>query len=144
MKIKSFIEEFLKSRKSSTLENIISESHQEKTKTEESEVVVKSIDDKSFDKLVEQVASLVKHYDVMANKMSDENMKTLLADMSSHLINSLILGGCEPIADDVEFDINRHMPIPFTIVEQGTPIQSVVRVGVANNGKVLIPAKVKI
>lgn len=147
MKIKScrrFVEGLLKLRKSSALENVIPVSHHEEitAKLQAPTTCVSSAD--SFDKLAEQVASLVKHYDAMATKMSDDNMKALLADMSSHLINSLILGGCEPIADDIEFNINRHMPVPFIIVEQGTPIQSVTRIGVANHGKVLIPALVKL
>ena len=100
--------------------------------------------DERFEKLAEQVASLVMHYDAMADKLTDDNMKALLADMSNHLINTLVLGECEPIADDVEFDMSRHIPVPFTIVNQGTPIQSIVRIGVKLNGKVLIPAKVRI
>ena len=100
--------------------------------------------DERFEKLAEQIASLVKHYDAMANKLADDNMKALLADMSNHLINTLVLGGCDPIADDVEFDMLRHIPTPFTLVEQGTPIQSTMRIGVKLNGKVLIPAKVRI
>ena len=80
----------------------------------------------------------------MADKLADDNMKALLADMSNHLINTLVLGGCEPIADDAKFDMSRHIPTPFTIVEQGTPIQYTVRIGVKLNGKVLIPAKVRI
>lgn len=100
--------------------------------------------DERFEKLAEQVASLVKHYDTMADKLADDNMKALLADMSNHLINTLVLGGCDPIADDVEFDMLRHIPTPFTIVEQGTPIQSTVRIGVKLNGKVLLPAIVTI
>ena len=100
--------------------------------------------DEKFEKLAEQIAYLVKHYDAMADKLADDNMKALLADMSNHLINTLILGGCEPIADDTKFDMLRHIPTPFTLVEQGTPIQSTMRIGVKSNGKVLIPAKVRI
>lgn len=147
MKMKSFInviEEFWKSRKSSKLETVVHISCKEEPTTELQEPTICVTSERSFDKLAEQVASLVKHYDAMATKMSDDNMKALLVDMSSHLINSLILGGCEPIADDKEFDINRHMPVPFIIVEDGTSIQSTLRMGVELNGQVLIPAMVRI
>lgn len=100
--------------------------------------------DERFEKLAEQVASLVKHYDAIANKLADDNMKALLADMSNHLINTLVLGGCEPIADDDEFDMSQHLPVPFKLVEQGTPILFIMRIGVKLNGKVLIPAIVRI
>ena len=140
MKIKKIFEDFFRARKFSTLENVIPVPPQEGNSAE----LIKTTDcvnfDGSFDKLAEQVASLIKHYDAMATKMSDDNMKALLADMSNHLINSLILGGCDPIADDTEFDINRHMPIPFSIVEQGTPIRSVARIGVKLRNKVLVPS----
>lgn len=99
--------------------------------------------DERFEKLAEQVASLVKHYDAIANKLADDNMKALLADMSSHLINTLVLGGCEPIADDTAFDINRHVAVPYAIIKQGTPIRSFIRIGVVMKGEVLIPAYVQ-
>lgn len=99
--------------------------------------------DERYEKLAEQVASLVKHYDTMADKLADDNMKALLADMSNHLINTLVLGGCEPIADDTAFDINRHVAVPYAIIKQGTPIRSFIRIGVVMKGEVLIPAYVQ-
>ncbi len=108
------------------------------------ETTSEQFDDDKYEKLVEQIATLVKRYDAMADNLSDENMKNLLTDMSSHLVNTLILSGCDPIADDEFYETSRHVPVPFAIVKDGTPIQSFVRIGVTMGNKVIIPAIVKI
>ena len=144
MKILNLIKNLIRFKTPYKLEIVKVMPQQEEIVPKQVEPIINVPTDERFEKLAEQVASLVKHYDAMADKLADDNMKALLADMSNHLINTLVLGGCEPIADDAKFDMSRHIPIPFTIVEQGTPIQSTVRIGVKLNGKVLIPAKVRI
>lgn len=108
------------------------------------EATSEQFDASKYEKLVEQIATLVKRYDAMADNLSDENMKDLLADVSSHIINTLILSGCEPIADEKFYDTSKHVPTPFAMVRDGTPIQSFVRIGVTIGKKVIIPAIVKI
>ena len=144
MKILNLIKNLIRFKTPYKLEIVKVMPQQEEIVPKQVEPIINVPTDERFEKLAEQIASLVKHYDAMADKLVDDNMKALLADMSNHLINTLVLGGCEPIADDAKFDMSRHIPIPFTIVEQGTPIQSTVRIGVKLNGKVLIPAKVRI
>ena len=144
MKILSLIKNLLRFKSPYKLEIVKVTPQHEEIVPKQVEPIINVPTDERFKKLAEQVASLVKHYDAMVDKLVDDNMKALLADMSNHLINTLVLGGCDPIADDVEFDMSRHIPTPFTHIEQGTPIQSTVRIGVKLNGKVLIPAKVRI
>ena len=144
MKILNLIKNLIRFKTPYKLEIVKVMPQQEEIVPKQVEPIINVPTDERFEKLAEQVASLVKHYDAMVDKLVDDNMKALLADMSNHLINTLVLGGCEPIADDAKFDMSRHIPTPFTIVEQGTPIQSTVRIGVKLNGKVLIPAKVRI
>lgn len=136
-----YIEKFLNSNKSSKIENIAPMP----TCVVENDLPVElDVTDVRFEKLAEQVASLVKHYDAMSEKISDENMKALLSDMTNHLINTLVLGGCDPIADEKSYDAARHIPQPMAIIEQGIPIVSYIRIGVSLSGKVLIPAIVEI
>jgi hypothetical protein len=144
MKILCLIKNLLRFKSPYKLEIVKVTPQHEEIVPKQVEPIINVPTDERFEKLAEQVASLVKHYDAMADKLTDEAMKALLADMSNHLINTLVLGGCEPIADDTKFDVSRHIPTPFTLVEQGTPIQSIVRIGVKLNGKVLTPAKVRI
>lgn len=144
MKIRNLIKNLIRFKTPYKVEIVKVMPQQEEIVPKQVEPIINVPTDERFEKLAEQVASLVMHYDAMADKLADEAMKALLADMSNHLINTLVLGECEPIADDVEFDMSRHIPVPFTIVDQGTPIQSIVRIGVKLNGKVLIPAKVRI
>lgn len=98
-----------------------------------------------FASLCHKLAELVKMYDLMAKQMPVGEAKDLAEDISEQIITALSLtDGCSPINSDHAFDSRRHTPVPFSMVEDGTPIESVVRKGIAIDGAVLIPAKVKI
>lgn len=97
-----------------------------------------------FVKLCKKLASMVKEYDLMAKQMPDGEAKDLLADMSEQIISSMVAGGCKAITKETAFDGHRHKPIPFSAVEDGTPILSTERVGVECDGMVLIQALVNV
>ena len=97
-----------------------------------------------FLKLCDKLAEMVKEYDLMATQMPDGESKDLMADISEQIIASMVLGGCQSITKEVAFDSLRHTAVPFSIVEDGTPIASTMRVGVAYNGRVLVKALVKV
>lgn len=102
------------------------------------------INDGDFFSLCKRLAEMVKQYDMMAKQMPDGEAKDLLEDMSEQIITSMVLGGCQAITKETSFNALRHKPVPFAIIEDGTPIQSTLRMGVEVNGIVLIPANVKI
>jgi len=97
-----------------------------------------------FLSLCKRLAEMVKQYDMMAKQMPDGEAKDLLEDMSEQIISSMVLGGCQAITKETSFNALRHKPVSFAIIEDGTPIQSTLRMGVEVNGIVLIPANVKI
>jgi hypothetical protein len=98
-----------------------------------------------FADLCRKLAELVKMYDQMARQMPAGDAKDLAEDISEQIITTLSLcDGCSVIANESTFDSRRHTPVPFSIVEDGTPIQSFHRVGIAIGEQVIIPAKVKI
>lgn len=102
----------------------------------------------SLDELVvlcRKLAELVKMYDQMAKQMPEGKIRDLAEDFSEQIITTLSLcDGCSVIANESTFDSRRHIPIPFSVVEDGTPIGSIVRIGIAIDDTVLIPAKVKL
>ena len=64
--------------------------------------------------------------------------------MSEQIITSIVLGGCQAITKETSFNALRHKPVSFAIIEDGTPIQSTLRMGVELNGIVLLQAVVKV
>lgn len=98
---------------------------------------------KDFVQLCKKLAAMVKEYDLMAKQMPDGEAKDLLTDMSEQIISSMVAGGCKAITKETTFDGHRHKTVPFSSVEDGTPILSTERVGVECNGMVLIQALVK-
>lgn len=97
-----------------------------------------------FLSLCKRLAEMVKQYDMMAKHMPDGEAKDLLEDMSEQIITSMILGGCQAITKETSFNALRHKPVPFAIIEDGTPIQSTLRMGVELNGVILLHALVKL
>ena len=94
-------------------------------------------------KLCKRLAEIVKQNDMMAKQMPEGESKDLLDDFSEQIISSMVLGGCKAITHERTFNSLRHRPVPFSIVEDGTPIEKTVRVGVEFNEMVLIPSLVK-
>ena len=98
-----------------------------------------------FEQLCRKLAEMVKMYDQMAKQMPAGEAKDLAEDFSDQIITTLSLcDGCTTIINESTFDAHRHTPVPFSMVEDGTPIQSFVRIGIALGEQVIIPAKVKI
>jgi len=102
------------------------------------------INDGDFLSLCKRLAEMVKQYDMMAKQMPDGEAKDLLEDMSEQIITSLVLGGCQAITKETSFNALRHKPVPFAIIEDETPIQSTLRMGVELNGVILLHALVRI
>lgn len=98
-----------------------------------------------FVQLCKKLAEMVKMYDLMAKQMPEGEAKDLAEDLSDQIIATLSLcDGCSSIINEPTFDAHRHVPVPFYMVEDGTSIQSFIRVGIAIGEQVIIPAKVKI
>ena len=98
-----------------------------------------------FADLCRKLAELVKMYDQMARQMPAGEAKDLAEDISEQIITTISLTkGCTPIISEPVFNSRRHTPVPFSMVEEGTPIQSFLRMGIAIDNQVIIPAKVKI
>lgn len=98
-----------------------------------------------FADLCRKLAELVKMYDQMARQMPAGDAKDLAEDISEQIITTLSLtNGCTPIINESAFNSRRHTPVPFSMVEDGTPIQSFLRMGIAIGDQVIIPAKVRI
>ena len=108
------------------------------------EEIQQPLSNAEFVALCKRLAEMVKQYDMMAKQMPDGEAKDLLEDMSEQIISSMVLGGCQAITKESSFNPLRHKLQPYRIVEEGTPVQSTLRVGVEVNGIVLLQAVVKV
>lgn len=96
-----------------------------------------------FAQLCRKLAEMVKMYDQMAKQMPAGEAKDLAEDFSDQIITTLSLCDvCSPIINEPTFNAHRHTSVPFSMIEDGTPIQSFVRMGIALGEQVIIPAKV--
>ena len=92
-----------------------------------------------FEKLLSEQAQLAKNYDQLAAQLEGDSRELLL-----DVVDSLILSGCKPNADEPSYDMSRHRPEPFSLAAPGTPIQRTIRQGVEWQGQVYIPAVVEL
>lgn len=135
---------FCKTRiNSSVILDKVEKSESEVVGSNEEEIELKGTQD-DYLKLCKRLAEMVKQNDMMAKQMPEGESKDLLDDFSEQIISSMVLGGCKAITHEKTFNSLRHRPVPFSVVEDGTPIEKTERIGVELNEIVLIPAKVMI
>ena len=110
-----------------------------------SEPLKQQTPNKEFVKLCEDLAELVLMYDRMQSRLQNPESKDLAEDFCQQIIRFLSLSkGCTVIGREPTFDSRLHVPVPFAFIENGTPIDSIMRIGIAIGDQVIIPAKVKI
>ena len=111
----------------------------------ESKQLKRQTPNEEFVKLCEDLAELVLMYDRMQSRLQNPESKDLAKDFCLQIIRFLSLSKeCTIIGREPTFDSRLHVPVPFAFVENGTPIDSIVRIGIAIGDYVLIPAKVKV
>lgn len=95
--------------------------------------------------LCKELAQMVKMYDQMAKQMPEGETRDLVEDFTNQIITTLSLSpACTTINNEPFFSSQRHIPIPFDLIDDGTPIKSTIRLGIAIGEQIIIPAKVKI
>lgn len=95
-------------------------------------------------RLQKDVISAIEEFDTYLSRIENEDAKELITLFQYRLIESLVASGATPIDKDIEFDCLRHVPVPFSIVKDGTPIKEILRIGLEYNGNVILKAKVSI
>lgn len=92
--------------------------------------------------LQKDVISSIEEFDTYLSRIDNEDAKELITLFQHRLIESLVASGATPIDKDIEFDCLRHVPVPFSIVQDGMPIKEILRMGLEYNGRVVLKAKV--
>lgn len=98
------------------------------------------LDNSNYMSIVESLTSLMQEIEDVEDLPSQE-----VADLvKSRIQEGLLLSGAELIAEDKEFDVLRHQPIPAAMIKKGEPIDSIIEPGILIENKVVRKAKVTI
>ena len=87
---------------------------------------------------------IIEELDSIYKQTNDSNVLTTIEFCQSRIIEALINNGCSIMKDFALFNSTHHVTRPFSIIKNGTKIQSYIRNGVIHKGKVLLKAIVKI
>lgn len=98
------------------------------------------LDNSNYMSIVESLTSLMQEIEDVEDLPSQE-----VADLvKSRIQEGLLLSGADLIAEDKEFDVLRHQPIPAAMIKKGEPIDSIIEPGILIENKVIRKAKVTI
>lgn len=86
---------------------------------------------------------LIDELDAVLIKESLPNIMETIKYTQDRIIEIMIKNGGVVISTECGFDIAKHRPIPFKMVEQGRKINNVVRPGVTYNGTTIVKALVE-
>lgn len=95
-------------------------------------------------KLFISFSEIINEFDTYILQTENEETKQIIGLCQYRLIESMVSNGATPIDKDIEFNCLRHVPVPFSIVQDGTPIKEILRIGLEYNGSVVLKAKVKL
>ena len=95
-------------------------------------------------KLFSSFADLINEFDTYLLQTQNEETKQMIELCQYRLIESMAANGATPIDKDTKYNCLRHVPIPFSIVQDGMPITEVLRIGLEYNGRIVLKAKVRI
>lgn len=97
-------------------------------------------DDEKLYHFQDNVISIIEEFDSYINRTENDDAKELISLFQHRLIESLAESGLDKIDSDISFDCIRHIPVPFQIIPEGTPINKIIRAGLSRNGCIVLKA----
>lgn len=95
-------------------------------------------------KSYEDLANILTELDMVKNRLDSVDSRNVIQFCQERIIECMIKWGVDVIDDCMLFNPMLHIPEPYSIVKEGTPISEYLRVGLKYNNKVLLKALVKI
>lgn len=107
-----------------------------------------SVDDPNLDnsygkQLIFELPTLLEELNKLRSQTTDENVISTILFCESRIEEMMLACGCEPINEESTFDNSRHVPHPFSFVQNGCIIEKTIKPGLSYNNKVLVKAIVK-
>lgn len=94
--------------------------------------------------IFQSLVELIEELDALHNRVDDGNSKEIIKYCEERIIETIIAKGGMPIEKEDTFNVERHIPVPFHLVNEGTLISEFVRKGIEDSEGVLLKALVKI
>ncbi len=106
------------------------------------------VDDSNLDnscgkQLIFELPTLLEELNKLRTQTTDENVISTILFCESRIEEMMLACGCEPINEESTFDNSRHVPHPFSFVQNGCIIEKTIKPGLSYNNKVLVKAIVK-
>lgn len=107
-----------------------------------------SVDDPNLDnscskQLTFELPTLLEELNKLRSQTTDENVISTILFCESRIEEMMLSCGCEPINEETSFDNSRHVPYPFSFIQNGCIIEKTIKPGLSYNNKVLVKAIVK-
>ena len=93
-------------------------------------------------KLVKDLIDLIAEFDATLRNVADDEVRQILEMCQYRIMESLLNNGLSPIDSNATFDHLLHIPVPYSIVEDGTPIKEFKRIGLRDDCVVYLKAQV--
>lgn len=95
-------------------------------------------------KLFISFSEIINEFDTYILQTENEETKQIIGLCQYRLIEAMMSNGATSIDKDIEFDCLRHVPVPFSIVQDGMPIKEILRMGLEYDGRVILKAKIRL
>ena len=102
-----------------------------------------SPDDGLKENILCELAGLIEELKRLDSQTTDENVTATIGFCENRIVEIMISSGCEPIDNELTFDNSRHVPSPYSFIEDGCEISKIVKPGLSYKNKVLVKAIVE-
>ena len=102
-----------------------------------------NLDNSCGKQLIFELPTLLEELNKLLSQTTDENVISTILFCESRIEEMMLSFGCEPINEESTFDNSRHVPYPFSFVQNGCVIEKTIKPGLSYNNKVLVKAIVK-
>lgn len=93
--------------------------------------------------LMYELPTLLEELNNLYSQTTDENVISTIQFCESRIKEMMLACGCKSINEDSSFDNSRHVPHPFSFVQNGCLIEKTIKPGLIYKNKVLVKAIVK-
>lgn len=97
-------------------------------------------DDNCDNKLIFEISNLLEELKQLSQQTEDANAVSAITFCENRIIEILLSCGCKSIDMDSVFDNSRHVPQPFSFVQNGCAINKIIKPGLSYKNKVLVKA----
>lgn len=96
------------------------------------------------DDLIKDLIDLIYEYDAILMNVGNDEIRQIIESFQYRIIEVLIKNGFTAIESDALFDHSSHMPVPYAIIKDGTPIKGFIRAGLRKEDIIYLKAQVAV